>query len=431
MAIATKALRQGAKRSIGRTRKTPQTRQNELLFETRSPRERELIEAVKRALATLSRERKEKEARGERLGSPLEILQKLMQGELSAYSDLILAQQGILPIRTDLMRQYVMYGEEATGEGESIPKSMARRKPAKFGLTAMGLAAIASGKDGRARMLSEFLPQVAQGKLFCYCITEPDAGTNTHRISTTAREVEDGYILNGRKTYISAADTAYYMVVIARIIKDGTDQGIGTFVIEKNTPGVTLTEMDIAVLGDRQFTVYFEDVKVPKSALVGAKSPTGSSKISQSVFITLNLERILVALVTLRICKEALARIYKKLRGMKKVPEPILVELARLKLRFELANLLTLKATRAYDENVELVRMGLFANMAKLITTETANECVLLGLRLYGLKGLDREEEDLGALYELARALRIIPINNEMLLNFLGENMLGMPKSYR
>jgi len=431
MAIATKALQEGAKRSIGRTRKTPQTRQEQLLFETRSPRERELIEAVKRALATLSRERKEKEARGERLGSPLEILQKLMQGELSAYSDLILAQQGILPIRTDLMRQYVMYGEEATGEGESIPQSMAKRKPAKLGLTAMGLAAIASGKDGRARMLSEFLPQVAQGKLFCYCITEPDAGTNTHRISTTAREVEDGYILNGRKTYISAADTAYYMVVIARIVKDGTDQGIGTFVIEKNTPGVTLTEMDIAVLGDRQFTVYFEDVKVPKSALVGAKSPTGSSKISQSVFITLNLERILVALVTLRICKEALARIYKKLRGMKKVPEPILLELARLKLRFELANLLTLKATRAYDENVELVRMGLFANMAKLITTETANECVLLGLRLYGLKGLDREEEDLGALYELARALRIIPINNEMLLNFLGENMLGMPKSYR
>lgn len=420
-------LPEPSKRKPQRTRM--RKRNLPLAFETRTPREQALIEAVKRALRELS-ERRKREGQG---GSfqPMALIQELMQGELGAYADLILSQQGLLPVRTDLMRQYVMYGEESTGEGESIPKNMARRKPTKLGLTAMGLSAIASGKDGRVRMMSEFLPEVAKGKLFCYCITEPDAGTNTNRISTTAREVEDGYILNGRKTFISAADTAYYMVIIARIVKEGEDQGVGTFVIEKNTPGVTLTEMDIAVLGDKQFTVYLEDVKVPKTALVGSRNPTGSSKISQSVFVTLNLERILVALVTLRICKEALARIMKRLRTMKKVPAPILMELARVKLRFELANLLTKQATRAYDENIELQRMGLFANMAKLVTTETANEAVLLGLRIYGLEGLDRDQEDLGALYELARALRIIPINNEMLLNFLGENMLGMPKSYR
>jgi alkylation response protein AidB-like acyl-CoA dehydrogenase len=106
-------------------------------------------------------------------------------------------------------------------------------------------------------------------------------------------------------------------------------------------------------------------------------------------------------------------------------------ELGRLWLRFEMANLLTRQATHAYDENIEPVRMGLFANMAKLVATETANDCVLFALKVYGIAGLDRDGEDLGALYELARALRIIPINNEMLLNFLGENMLGMPKSYR
>jgi alkylation response protein AidB-like acyl-CoA dehydrogenase len=75
--------------------------------------------------------------------------------------------------------------------------------------------------------------------------------------------------------------------------------------------------------------------------------------------------------------------------------------------------------------------MGLFANMAKLVSTDAANEACLLALKLYGAEGLDRDGADLGALYEIARALRIIPINNEMVTNFLGENMLGMPKSYR
>jgi alkylation response protein AidB-like acyl-CoA dehydrogenase len=398
------------------------------LFESLSDREREVVTLFRQALGGFLKNLRSSSG-GEQF-SPMEFFQNLFSGELASYSDLILSSRGLLPVRTDLLRRYIMYDEEV-GEGETIPHNLARRKPTKLGLTAMGLSAIASGKDGREKLFTQYLPEVAKGRLFCYCITEPDAGTNTNRISTIARDMGEYYLLNGRKTFISAADTAYYMVVIARIVKDGEEEGIGTFVVEKEIEGISLTEMDIAVLGDKQFTVYFEDVKVPKSALVGSKKPTGSSKISQSVFLTLNLERILVAMITLRICKDALVRAKKRLKLLKS-PSPLLVrELGRLWLRFEMANLLTRQATHAYDENIEPVRMGLFANMAKLVATETANDCVLFALKVYGIAGLDRDGEDLGALYELARALRIIPINNEMLLNFLGENMLGMPKSYR
>lgn len=355
-----------------------------------------------------------------------------MGGELAPYADLIMANGGLLPIRTDLMRQWVVYGEERPGEGPGIPDFLLQVQPVKLGLTAMGLAAISSGEGGLQRVMNEFLPEIMKGRLFCYCITEPDAGTNTNKISTTAVDEGDHFRLNGQKTFISAASTSHYMVVVAKIVRDGEEQGIGTFVMETATKGISMTELDIAVLGDKQFTIYYEDVILPKTALVGTKAATKSKKISNSVFYTLNLERILVGLATLSICKDALARIFKRMRDTGAAEsESFKRELARVKLKFELANLATKKATQAYDANENPVRMGMFANMAKLISTEAANEACLLGLKMLGQEALDRDSADMGRLYEIARALRIIPINNEMVINFLGENMLGMPKSYR
>jgi acyl-CoA dehydrogenase len=355
---------------------------------------------------------------------------ELMSGPLAPYSDLIMSSGGLLPIRTDLMRQWVMYGEEHPGEGPGIPKFLLKAQPVKMGLTAMGLAAIASGEGGMQRVMNEFLPEIMKGRLFCYCITEPDAGTNTNKISTTAVEDGDFFRLNGQKTFISAADSSHYMVVVAKVVRNGADEGIGTFVMETKTPGITMTEMDIAVLGDKQFAIYYDDVKLPKTALIGSKKATKGKKISASVFYTLNLERILVGLVTLSISKEALARVIKH-AVENGASEAIRREIARVKIKFELANLATKQATEAYDNNLDPVRMGMFANMAKLVSTEAANEACLLALKMFGLTGLDRAGADVGALYEIARALRVIPINNEMVINFLGENMLGMPKSYR
>lgn len=390
-------------------------------FETRSDRHKAMLATVREALA----------ARDKRAGANVMAqFTELMGGPLAPYSDLIMSGGGLLPIRTDLMRQWVMYGETHPGEGPGLPKFMLKVQPVKSGLTAMGLAAIASGEGGMQRIMNEFLPEIMKGRLFSYCITEPDAGTNTNKISTVAVEDGEFFRLTGQKTFISAADSSHYMVVVAKVVRGGVEEGIGTFVMETKTPGITMTEMDIAVLGDKQFTIYYDDVKLPKTALIGSKKATKGKKISASVFYTLNLERIFVGLVTLSICKEALARITKHAADHG-ATEAVKREIARVKVKFELGNLATKKATEAYDSNSDPVRMGMFANMAKLVSTEAANEACLLALKLLGLTGLDRSEHDAGALYEIARALRIIPINNEMVINFLGENMLGMPKSYR
>ena len=398
-------------------------------FEERTERHERMVEVVGGVLQDLRK--------GGLNGSPMEMMGQVMGGEMAELSDLVLATGGLLPIKTDVFRQLIMYGGPPTDEGSGIPRTLARAQPVKLGLTVMGLAAIASGKGGREIAMTRYLPEILKGKLFCYCITEPDAGTNTNKISTVAVDEGEHFVLNGRKTYISAADSAHFIVVVARIRRAGEDGGIGTFVFEAGLDGIDMTPMDIAVLGDDQFTVYFEDVKVPKDALVGSKQSTAGRGISKSVFYTLNLERIIVALLTLRMCQEALAKAAKKAKepgpdGDRAIDRSSVQQrLARARLRFETANLASKKATEAYDDNADPARTGMYANMAKLLSTEAASEACELALSLYGVEGLDKDKDDVGSLFQVARALRVIPINNEMVLNFLGENLLGMPKSYR
>jgi acyl-CoA dehydrogenase len=337
------------------------------------------------------------------------------------------------------MRQLVMYGNDSPEEGDSISQSAAKRQPVKYALTAMGMAAISSGKGGREIAMTKYLPEIMNGKLFCYAITEPGAGTNTNKISTRAVEDGETFRITGQKTFISAADTSHYMVLVAKIVRDGEEQGVGTFIFPTHTEGVEMSELDIAVLGEKPFTIHLDDVVVPKDALVGSKSATKSTgKIRASVFYTLNLERIIVGFASLQIARQALARAVKMAKektdanGRPIGARPdIKQRIANVKLRLELANLATRRATMAYDAHDNVTVMGMFANMAKYISTMAANEACDLALSLHGAAGLDKEAEDIGGMAQMARLLRIAPINNEMVINFLGEHMLGMPKSYR
>jgi acyl-CoA dehydrogenase len=284
--------------------------------------------------------------------------------------------------------------------------------------------------------MEKYLPELMAGKTFCYCITEPDAGTNTHKISTTAISEGDFFKLSGQKTFISAADASSYMVVIAKIISEGQQQGIGTFVVDSKSRGISITPLDIAVLGDRQFSVYFDNVILPKDSLVGEKAAKKPGGISGSVFYTLNLERIMIALILLRACREALDKAVKKAKQKRASGPPlgsyqeIKQKLAKVKLKYELASLATKKAAEEYDKKGTPQIVGMYANMAKLVSTDAAIEACDVAMRIYGVEGLNKDS-DIGPLYQIARLFKVAPINNEMVLNFLGEHLLGLPKSYR
>ncbi len=366
-----------------------------------------------------------------------DVLNRVMTGDLAKHLGMFFSgSKSAIPVKTDTVRLLFMYLDAVLDKDMGIPKLMYTFNAVKYGVTAMGLAAISSGKDGTKLIMNKYLPELMQGASFCYCITEPDAGTNTHKISTTAVEEGDFYVLSGQKTYISAADIAKHMVVVAKIISGDQQTGIGTFIVDAKLSGISMTPMDIAALGDEQFTVYFDDVKIPRDSLVGSKKASKEGGISESVFYTLNLERIFIAYIMLRVCREVLAKAVEKAGQQRASGVPmgqyqnIKLKLAKAKLHLELANLATRKATRAYDQKGVPKTVGMHANMAKLVATQAANEACDAALNIYGAAGLNKES-DIGPLCQIARLFRIAPINDEMVLNFLGEHYLGLPKSYR
>ena len=200
-----------------------------------------------------------------------------------------------------------------------------------------------------------------------------------------------------------------------------------------------MTPLDIAALGDSQYTVYFEDVKLPKNALVGSKAATGKTGkgISQSVFTTLNIERILIALSCMQTGIESLnkavkqAKIPSEFGDIPGESDKVKIQLADLRMQLEINNLALKKATQSFDNKEDPKRIGMFVNMSKYLSSVFADSAGQMALDLYGIHGLDQDRDDIGSLCQIGRVFRTVPINNEMVLNFLGENLLGLPKSYR
>ncbi len=408
-------------------------------FEEVSDEQRQMMSAVGSFIAALgTRPDGENEDESAEHSAP-DLLKAVMTGELAQYSDQLFSTAGGgVPIKTNAIRLLALHsgGDAQLAEGKGLPQTMYGSRPAKYGLTAMGLAAISSGKDGMALLMNKYIPELMKGRFFCYCITEPGAGTNTHKISTRAEDKGDHFVLNGQKTFISAADESHYMVVIARIVSQEGQEGIGTFVVEAATEGISMTPLDIAVLGDPQFSVYFDNVRLPKESLVGEKRTRTGSGISQSVFYTLNLERLMIALITLLVGREALAKGAARARQARGSRPPAgarqqtKLRLGKAKLKYELANLAVKRAAEEYDKKGSPMVAGMYANMAKLVSTEAAVDACDAALSVYGVEGLNKHS-DIGPLYQIARVFQVAPINNEMVLNFLGERLLGLPKSYR
>src|SRR5205823_12168164 len=137
-------------------------------------------------------------------------------------------------------------------------------------------------------------------------LTEPDAGSNSHNVTTTARKDTDGWVISGGKYYISAADEAEALLVVARD-GDAASNGrkpLSLFVVPVDSPGLTLQQIDTELTSpDRQFTVFFDDVRVGAEALIGE-----AGKGLRQVFAGLNPERILAAALCTGVGRYAVAK---------------------------------------------------------------------------------------------------------------------------
>ena len=258
-------------------------------------------------------------------------------------------------------------------------------------ITINGLVADALLVGGTPEQQATYLPRLRAGELGCYALTEPGAGSDVAAITTSARRDGDEYVLNGAKVWISNATEAAFIVLFAKTDPAAGHRGISAFIIERDTPGVTVGHK-MGKLGQKAAPtaeIHLDNARVPVSARMGEEG-TGF-RIAMGVF---DRSRPMVAAmgvgVTARCLDEALA--YAKTRQT--MGRPILEhqaighKIAQMGLRLEAARLLTYQAAWLHDSGQ---RNTLQAAYAKAFAADTAMWAATEAIQVHGGMGYSTE----------------------------------------
>ncbi|MEU1373966.1 acyl-CoA dehydrogenase family protein [Streptomyces triculaminicus] len=277
-----------------------------------------------------------------------------------------------------------------------------------------------------------WLPGLASGALkMAFGITEPDAGSNSHRLTTTARRDGTDWILNGRKVFISGVDAADATLIVGRTEDAGTGRlKPCLFIVGRDTPGFVRRSIVMELASpEKQFELLLDDVRLPADALVGDED-AGLLQL----FAGLNPERIMTAAFAIGMGRYAVARAvdYARTRQVWDAPigahQAVAHPLARSHIELELARLMMYKAAHLYDAGDD-AGAGEAANMAKYAAAEAAVRAVDQAVHTLGGNGLTAEY-GLASLITAARVARVAPVSREMILNYVSHQTLGLPKSY-
>ena len=284
--------------------------------------------------------------------------------------------------------------------------------------------------SGTEEQRKSWLPGLAVGtSKMVFAITEPDAGSNTHKLSTTAVRDGDDWLLRGTKHYISGVDEAEALMVVTRTGQDEKGQArLSLFVVPTGAAGLEARLLAVDVmLPERQFTLHFDEVRVGPGALIG-----GEGEGFRLVFHGLNPERIMSAALGVGVARHVLAAAARYANERQVWQQPIGAHqgvshpLAKAKIETELAALMTRQAAWQHDRQLPA---GESSNMAKYAAAEAAIAAVDAAIQAHGGNGL-ATEYGLVPYLGMARLLRIAPVNREMILNYVAQHSLGLPRSY-
>lgn len=288
-------------------------------------------------------------------------------------------------------------------------------------------------RHGTHEQKDRWLRGIGTGEMkIAFAITEPDAGSNSHKISTVAKKTDSGYVLNGQKYYISGMEDAAAVLVVARTSTDeGTGRGrLSLFIVDVDAPGLSRQHIPTAIEApEKQWTLYFDNVEIEDDRLIGA-----ADQGLKVVFDGLNPERIQAAVMCTGIARYALDKAcsYANERvvwGGKKIGthQGVSHPLAEAKIALEQARVMTQKAAKLYDAGAPSA--GEAANIAKYASAEAGIKCLDQAMQTHGGNGVALEYK-LSNYWFMVRLLRTAPVSREMILNYVAEHSLGLPRSY-
>lgn len=287
-------------------------------------------------------------------------------------------------------------------------------------------------KHGNEAQKAKYLPKIAKGTEFCLALTEPDAGTNTLNTSTMAVKDGDNFTINGQKMFISGADRAKGMLLVTRTTPlDNVPKrtlGLSLFLADLPNPAIEIIPIEKHGINySKTFEVYISDLKVPEENLLGELD-----KGWPLLLDTLNPERMSFSAAACGIGLLAIKKAvdYTKERKVFDAPigshQAIQFPLAEAKSKIEAARLLNYKAALRFDKGLDC---GADANMAKVAAVDAGIAAVHHAMQAFGGYGY-AVEYDVERWWREVNLIRLAPVTHQMALAFIGQHVLGMPKSY-
>lgn len=313
---------------------------------------------------------------------------------------------------------------------EEANRSGANANPAHAQMYVMGTLL----RHGSEEQKQEYLPKIASGelRLQAFGVTEPEAGTDTTQLKTFAERRGDRYVVNGRKIYISRVQYSDLMVLLARTTPleevEKRSRGLSAFIVDLRDAGESLEVKPRRVMMNN-FTneLEFKDLEVPAGSLIGSEGDG-----FRYILDGMNAERILIAAECIGDGRFFIDRATERAKKREVFGRPIgqnqgiQFPIARAYANVEAANLMVGKAAGLFDRGESC---GAEANMAKLLAADASWEAANVAMQTLGGYGVDAEY-DVERKFRETRLYQVAPISTNLILSYLAEHVLGLPRSF-
>ena len=290
-------------------------------------------------------------------------------------------------------------------------------------------------RHGSERQKKEFLPKISSGelRLQSFAVTEPNSGTDTTSIKTIAKKINDGWIINGQKVWISRVEHSDLMILLARTKPQGTlpkkTDGFSVFLInieQAKENGLKIVKID-SMINHHSCELFFDDVFIPNECILGEED-----KGFRAIMDGMNAERILIAsecigdgkyFIEKSVNYAKTRKVFNREIGMN---QGIQFPIAECYSQIESASLMVNKAATLFDQGK---KCGAEANMAKMLAADASWKAGTTAMETFGGFGFSKEY-DIERKFRETRLYQTAPVSRNLILSYIAEHVLSLPRSF-